>query len=286
MMIAPLVLYIGGDAGTRVFLSGEPSVIHASKSAGQFDRSVFYVGGASSSTVAQSAGLVPMLSQEGEDVYVLENAPDLFNADKVIDLIIRTIKDYDEVIFIAGSMGGLIVYDTIAKLRAADDDRHFGVLLIDSPTGWDDVIGVSTELKILSILPLGWTTNQWFPSTFDRNAPAVIDNDANRNLLENLWVSYETWNASSSSDQGRYVLYHDPMIKLEDVSWYFIQSGADTFVGKTAYDNWVLAQGPMLKTEIKDSAHLALLNRPTLYNKAIRTAIDHVGIPRPVQIGG
>ncbi|HEU5121704.1 MAG TPA: hypothetical protein VFT59_02570, partial [Candidatus Saccharimonadales bacterium] len=168
-------------------------------------------------------------------------------------------------------------YDVIKKLREQGDTRHFGVVLIDAPTGWDDVKGVPDVLKAMSWIPLGWTTSQWFHPPFDRNAPAVIDDDADRDMLEALWRSYETWKAASWADQGKYVFFHETLETLSNVTWYYIQSGSDDFVdGDKAYANWELKQGKMPRVIIPDGEHLALLNRPKLYNEAVANGIRHV----------
>lgn len=270
-------LYFAADAPTRLFLSDEPSLVKI-EGYGRVNTAVVYIGGAGSSPKAQSAGLVPTLQAEAKDVYIVENAPDLFNVRKVIDLVVRTIKYHDKVTFIGGSMGGLVAYDVIKQLREQGDGRHFGVVLIDSPTNGDDVIGVPEIAKAFSWLPLGWITDQWYHPPFDRNAPAVIDLDADRGQLETLWRSYETWKTPSWGDQGDFVFSHDPMAKLTNVSWYFVQSGADTFVdGNRAYANWETTQGKMSRTIVPDGAHLALLNRPRPYNDAVANGMRNVG---------
>lgn len=275
--LLPPALYIATDATTRLFLSDEPSAVHF-KGTGKAGRTIMYVGGAGSSPLAQSAGLVPALQSEGDNVVVIENATELFNAQKVIDLIIRTIAGQEDVVFVVGSMGGLIIYDVIKLLRERGDTRHFGVVLIDTPANGDDVIGVPGLIKVLArIAPLGWITNLWFPSQFDRNAPAVIDrDDVNWEQLEALWGSYETWKASSWRDQGVYTFSHGPMAQLSGVTWYFVKSGSDEFVSESAYTNWVDAQGPMLLDTVSGGEHLALLNRRKLYNGTIVKGVRHV----------
>lgn len=269
-----MALYIVTDASaTRVFASDEPEVVHF-EGKGKNDRAIVYIGGAGSSPLAQSVGLLPALKSEANDLFVIENPRHLFNENKVIDLVIRTIQNYPDVVMIGGSMGGLLSYDTVRRLRNQGDKRVFTVILIDSPVSRSDVAGVKEWQKDLSAIPLGWTTSRWFPSTFDRNKPAVIDLDADWQQLKTLWRSYETWEASSSAGQGNYVFSHEPMIELTGVRWHFIQSGADTFVnGDGAFANWQAAQRTVDRTVIPDSEHLSLLNRPSLYNQAIVNVI-------------
>jgi hypothetical protein len=138
------------------------------------------------------------------------------------------------------------------------------------------VIGVPQIAKDFSWVPLGRIANAVTTPPFDRNAPAKIDDDADRPQLETLWRSYETWKMSSWGDQGNYVFSHGSMEDLSDVTWYFIRSELDTFVGDSAYAHWEVVQGKMPRAIVPEGVHAGVLNRPAWYNLFIRNGIHHV----------
>ncbi|HET6746582.1 MAG TPA: alpha/beta hydrolase [Candidatus Saccharimonadales bacterium] len=273
--ISPLLAYIGLDAASRLALSDEPTV-QSYKGTGTKVGRIVFLGGAGASPSAQAAGMLAMLQAEAKNVDVIEYASGKFSSKKIEDFVIARIADDEHVIFVGASLGGLLSYDIIKKLRVSGDTRKFGVVLIDAPASGSDVIGIPWILKQFSWLPLGGITNQWYHPPFDRNAPALIDPDANRQQLEALWQSYETWETSCWINQGDYVFSHDPIERLTDVTWYYIRSGADDFVGENSRSHWQNDQGPMEGGIVPEGKHIAFLNRPKLYNAEIKTGIERV----------
>jgi hypothetical protein len=273
--ISPLLAYIGLDAASRLTLSDEPTV-QSYKGTGTKTSRIVYLGGAGSRPSAQAAGMLATLQAEAKNVDVIEFAAGKFSEDKIIDFVTQRIENDEHVVFVGASLGGLLSYDTIKHLRDSGDTRKFGVVLIDAPAVSGDVVGIPWVLKQLSWIPLGGITNLWFHPPFDRNAPATIDPDADRQKLEALWQSYETWETSCWVDQGDYVFSHDSLVRLTDVTWYFIRSGADDFVGENARSHWQNAEGPMEGGTVPEGKHIAFLNRPSVYNAEIKTGVERV----------
>lgn len=265
---------VGIDASSRLFMSDEPGIVSYEGDLTQ-SQAVVGIGGAGVDSLDLFAGAMKTLQENADDAFVVTFAEYAFDAQKVIDLVIKKVKPYDSVVFVGVSMGGLLAYDIIKKLRDQGDTRHFGVVLIDSPAVTSDV-NLPQFQKDAAGWPFGAISNLFAPSGFNRDAPAFIAKDANRQQLEALWTSYETWPFSCKSDQGGYTLEHPPLESLPDVTWYFIQSEEDAFVYESAHGNWEKTQGLMPIFIVKQGVHASLLNQPSVYNGAIANGIQHV----------
>jgi thioesterase domain-containing protein len=203
---------------------------------------------------------------------------ELFNRQKVIDLVIEKIKPYQHVTFIGASMGGMVAHDVIQELRRTGDTRRFGLILIDSPTGrWSEVALPMPEplaflSKAASCLPFGAISNELFSSGRPNGDLSKIHPRNAKRVME-LWDEYAAYPWSGRSDQGCYVFYHETLQPLDNVSAVYIRSIQDQFVRDNALEEWgKVVQLPPERVLKVSAQHMSFMDEPDQYNKAFKIA--------------
>ncbi len=266
VILAIIALFFGIERTTWSSLDDQPVSYHTTNTATP-DKGVVYLNGAGTPrTVIDD--LRPFFARQGnfeEVVYGHE----LFDIEKTVNLVIEKIKPYSHVTFVGASMGGLVAYDVIQELRKRGDHHHFGLILIDSPTGkWADVGGVPWGAKLAACLPFGKLSNGMFSSPRPQGDLSQI-HPKDPGKMEKFWDEYATYPWSGYSSQGCYVFYHDVLQPLEGVTATFIRSQKDTFVLDSAIEEW----RNVVKLEDTfrvNASHMSFLDEPVLYEQAFQ----------------
>lgn len=261
-----LVLFFGIEGLTRFSLNDDPTVEHVTNVATP-DRGVVYLNGAGTPRMIID-DLWPFFTQQGNFEEVVYS-PELFNRKKVINLVIEKIKPYSHVTFVGASMGGMVAHDVIHELRNRGDQRHFGVIFVDSPTGkWSDVGGVPSWTKPLACLPFGVISNQ-FGLTPRPQADLSQIHPKDPKKLKILWDQYAAYPWSGYSDQGCYVFWHEDLQPLKGVTAVYIRSKKDTFVLDSAIEGW-RAVVPLKEVFYVNATHMSFMDEPTAYEQAFQ----------------
>jgi pimeloyl-ACP methyl ester carboxylesterase len=274
------LVYFVPDSLSRLSMSDEPtSTVTVNENTP--DKGVVFTNGAGVPDMVIE-DLRPVFAQQGNFVEI-RYSPELFDREKVINLIIEKIRPYKHVTFAGASMGGMVAYDVIHVLRQRGDTRNFGLILIDSPTGkWSEIELPPSEViewptKALSCLPFGRISNQFFSSGRPQGDLTTIHpRDPSRIKL--LWDGFEAYPWSGRSDQGCYVFYHEALQPLSGVSAVYIRSTKDMFVKDSALEGWrqivSLPEGRVLYVP---AAHMSFLDEPVLYERAFQRAFELTG---------
>jgi len=274
------------DGLSRLFMSSEPTILPYDGDAPDSNLEIVALGGASSSPSAQYSELLATFKKEAKRVLVVENAPEKFSDQNVIDAVVKAIDPKMNVIFIGASMGGLLSYDIIDTLQTKGDTRKFGVVPADAPMDGEDVTGVASALKSNKVTWLrhlfGYVANLWTPliglPPFEPGDVSQMSPNVNRSELEKSNASYENWKTTAWLDQGEYVFGHDPLKKLSNVFWVYIRSDGDEFVdGIGAHAKLQKSQGVRITLlHVARAGHISFHDWPGEYAHQFKTAIDEL----------
>ena len=187
--------------------------------------------------------------------------------------------DYDTIVFIGSSMGGLVAYDTYARLDPSSADYRF--ILIDAPTRRADLQSPLDTISLGSYL--WWAgpisnpfSSLYFDATFVEPKEENIEPGVNRDQLADYVAHAKSHPLSWAMDQNRYIIGHKPIEpgSLSGVRVLYMRSIRDTdTVRQQAFDVWDAATGGTAEYLEVDSTHVGYVERPETWREAFENAV-------------
>ncbi len=277
------------DALGRALLLRDKTRLDLVKSAKEDSRVLFiYYPGILADGVKSSLKVSPVWAQRG-DVLQVSYDGTKFSPTKVVKTVAEWVTlhkaDYDTVVFIGSSMGGLLSYDTVPLVVKQVRDIRF--ILVDAPTKRSDF---QKPLSLISLGTWAWwagpinnllIAKPYFAATFRGPAEENIEAGVDPEELALRVKEAQRFPISTHNDWIRYMIGHDRLERNSLVSSpaVYIRSTRDTdTVRPEAQDTWELAFGIGLKSMRVDSTHVGYNELPLTWQRAFPEAMQMIGI--------
>lgn len=289
VLLALLMLLPIDALGRALFLRDKTRLDFIEYSKTEDSRVLFvYYPGILADGVKSSLKVSPVWAQSG-DVLQVSYDGTKFSPNKVTKKVANWIGDhkgdYDTVVFIGSSMGGLLSYDTVPLIENQVADVRF--ILVDAPTKRSDF---QAPLDKLSLGTWAWwagpisnllISKLYFKATFRGPAEENIEQEVDREELALRVKEAQSFPISTHNDWIRYIIGHEPLItgSLKGYPAIYLRSTRDhDTVRPEAYDVWAQAFGGELARMEVDSTHVGYNERPETWQVAFMEAIKRIGI--------
>ena len=195
-----------------------------------------YYPGILADGVTSSAKISPVWQEHG-DVLHVSYSGGRFSPKRVVKTVAGWINDhqgdYDTVVFIGSSMGGLLSYDTVPLIENKIADIRF--ILADAPTKRSDF---QAPLDKISLATWGWWAGPinnltvgklYFKATFRGPAEKNIEPGVDRDELARRVEEAKSFPISINNDWIRYIIGHDTLTpaSLQGYEAVYIRSTRD-----------------------------------------------------------
>lgn len=228
---------------------------------------------------SSSQGLSDSWRQHG-DVLFVEYEGKRFRAEQVIDKVVgfldtRRGANYQHIVFIGSSMGGLLAYDVVQRLDA-ETRAKAALVAIDAPTSARDFQSpLDKTSQLMRVLPFGPIWNllsrpvmglMTVPPKEENIEPGVNRAELARRVEEMRGYPLSFWR-----DQVMYIITHGKLANgsLRDIRrLVYVRSRRDIdTVRQQAYNVWSRASGDAVYIEA-DTTHVGFAERPRAWRAA------------------
>ncbi|MES2876458.1 MAG: hypothetical protein V4678_03220 [Patescibacteria group bacterium] len=249
-----------------------------------------YLPGILADGVQSSLLMVPTWQQYG-DVLLVSYDGKRFKPQSISQDVAEWIKNrkrYDKVVFIGSSLGGLLAYDTEARLTIGGvHDIDVDFLLLAAPTEWGDLKGPG---KVSPLMYLWWagpisnaTTGKLFlKALFQKPKDDNIEDGVDRKELEQRVREAQSTPFSVYADQIRYVLGHGrpPEGSLIGIDAVFVSFERDEIVAEQAHRSWKPAFGGTLPLIKSDMTHVGYNEMPKASIRSFELAFAELDLKK------
>lgn len=212
-----------------------------------------------------------------------------FIAGNTVETVVSGINfhadEYDEVVFIGSSMGGLLSYDTASALLDEGTSLDMSFVLVDAPTKRADLQSPLDKLSLLATFTGGPITNlfsrPYFDATFVAPKEDNIEPNVNRDQLARKVDEAKSFPLSTNNDWVRYILGHGEMEqdRFKGFKAVYVRSTRDhDTVRPEAFDSWQQVFGDELKYVEVDSTHVGYNERPETWRQAFPAIFNEIGV--------
>lgn len=241
-------------------------------------RLIMYYPGILADGIQSSLSVMPTWQRYG-DVLAISYLGWWFNgkqtASNVVDWIEEHRNDYDEVVFIGSSMGGLLVYDTVTNEKFTELGLTAKLVLIDAPTRRADLQSPLDKVSLLAFIAGGPFSNlfsrAYFEATFVAPEEENIEDGVDRDELAERVKEAKSFPLSINNCWVRYIVSHGRPDKelVDGFSGVYVRSLRDHGTTRPeAFESWSEpVDGMMPKFEV-DSTHVGYNERPDTWQKA------------------
>lgn len=195
---------------------------------------------------------------------------------KVAEYIAMHSDEYDTVVFLGSSMGGLLSYDTYQRVKHIGGVK-FMIVAMDSPTKRSDF---QAPLSWMSMIMYVWWAGMlsnlllsklYFSLTFRAPKERNIEQDVDRNELRQRVKEAKSSQLSWQNDEIRYIMLHGGLEagSLDSILIVYVRSTRDDdTVRPSAAMSWFRAAHPQNKCEVfANSTHVGFNECPSEWQR-------------------
>lgn len=285
-----IMVVIIADVSGRLFVLQDDTRFNLVKSDTSSSRRLLvYLPGILADGVQSSLTIVDTWKQYGDVLLVSYDGTRFKRVDAIADVtrwINNNTENYDEIVFIGSSMGGLLSYDIEPNLQPTDDDIKF--VIIASPPGRSYFKSpndkTSAGMWAWWAGPISnWTTGKAFLKVlFQKPKDENVEPEVNRNELDKRVKEAQASPFSVYSDQIRYMIGHEPMIEgaLQDRQGVYIRCSRDDIVASNAYEPWNMVFGGELALVESDTTHAGYNEMPEAFKADFEKAFALIGVTK------
>ncbi len=259
--------------------SENTTVVSIPSQAGHSTEAVFFLDGVQSSSSLRVKAVLPVLQQNGRDVYAFNYDQNLFVAKNVIRTILTTAKQYKKVTLIGISMGGLLAADTVLEAEKQKLPIGFQVILVGAPSGGADL--QNSNASIFGWLPVGPVTSAAMTDlfwAFSFKPPSMnsIQPGPDTTTLQQDWDVARHYPLNGWAGEIHYIVNHPAFTSgaLAHIPMVYLSCKDDAMVKASSYDEWSKLVGGLLPHMTVDSPHAALLEFPERWQAAFKWAFS------------
>jgi pimeloyl-ACP methyl ester carboxylesterase len=280
-----LVGLLGADALTSMAYKPRTQILALGQ---ESKRAIVFFTGVQSSAEAHSAQVRQLWQRYGQ-VVIVEYPRDTFYADETVQKTFDYLVDhqYDEVVLIGASMGGLLALDLINLNRKRSHPfKVVGVIACDAPLTPDDLRQKSMA-NMTKFWHAGWISNSltslfW---KFGFKPNRQVEPDVDMAILNRHQDISGSWQLSSYAAQVRYLVSYPPVEsgQYTEIPLAILRATQDQDILDSHIARWLVAFDVPVSWIEKlvyrvESTHVGFNEFPEAWRQGFTHAFDQLGV--------